>query len=255
MDHNILVKLLGFPATLLHSDTAVLDRWLFLSKHLPRVPAGSKRVVEIGCGSGAFTIGAARRGYASQGLSWDTRGQKVAAERAAICKAPEARFMLFDVRCLDELVELRETCDVVICCETIEHILNDEKLMKDMAGCLKPGGCLLLTTPNFYFKSIGGDEGPFLPIEDGRHVRRGYKKEDLERLCALAKLTVTEIGYCSGFLSQKGSVILHNLSRIHPIFAWIAMIPYRLLPVLFDGFIANVSRWPGYSITLVATKP
>jgi SAM-dependent methyltransferase len=255
MANDALVRLFGFPATLVHSDTMVLDRWLFLRRHLPRIREGSKFLVEIGCGSGAFTIGAAKRGYAALGLSWDERNQRVAEIRAAICAAKTAAFDVYDVRCLDRRDDLRGRCDVLVCCETIEHIIDDSKLMTDMGRCLKPGGTLLLTAPNFDFRSIGCDEGPFLPIEDGRHVRRGYKKEDLERLCGVAGLEVCEIGYCSGYLSQKIGLIQHRLSKIHPLITWAMLAPLRVLPPLFDRYIDAMSHWPGYCITLVARKP
>lgn len=35
MKKSILVKLLGFPATLIHGDPLVLDRWLWLRRYLP----------------------------------------------------------------------------------------------------------------------------------------------------------------------------------------------------------------------------
>ena len=40
MDRSQLVKLLGFPATLIHGDTLVLDRWLWLKRRLPLTAAG-----------------------------------------------------------------------------------------------------------------------------------------------------------------------------------------------------------------------
>ena len=49
-------------------------------------------LLDVGCGSGAFTIGAARMGYDALGLSWDARNQSVAAERAAIAKARGDQF-------------------------------------------------------------------------------------------------------------------------------------------------------------------
>ena len=138
-----------FPATLIHGDTLVLDRWLWLRKHLPAIPSGSKRLLDIGCGTGAFTIGAARRGYRALGLSWDDRNQNVAQQRATICRADLAEFQVLDVRKLDQRPDLREGFEIVVCCENIEHILNDQKLMVDMSRCLRSGGTLLLTTPNF----------------------------------------------------------------------------------------------------------
>jgi len=179
----------------------------------------------------------------------------VAAERAAICKAPLAEFDVLDVRHLDQRPDLREQYDVVVCCECIEHILDDRKLMVDMKNCLKPGGTLLLTTPNFNYKPITqGDNGPFLPIEDGGHVRRGYTRETLMDLCASAGLKVSHIEYCAGFFSQKITGLMRVAQGIHSVLGWALVLPLRPFPLLLDRWVNKLSRWPEFTITLVAVK-
>jgi SAM-dependent methyltransferase len=252
---SFLVRLFGFPATLIHGDTLVLDRWHWLKKHLPAIPMGSKHLLDVGCGSGAFTIGSARRGYKALGLSWDERNQRVAQQRAAICKVSSAEFEVQDVRQLDQRFDLQNSFDVVVCCENIEHILNDRKLMVDISHCLKSGGTLLLTTPNFNYIPISkGDEGPFSEFEDGGHVRRGYTPERLTDLCASAGLKVLKIGYCSGFISQKVTALLRTASKLHPLVGWVLILPLRVLPPLGDPWISKITSWPGFLITLIATK-
>src|SRR5215831_5582861 len=91
MDRSLLVRLFGFPATLVHGDTLVLDRWRWLKRRLP-VTANGERLLDVGCGTGAFTIGAARRGYHALGLSWDERNQTTARQRADLCRCPSAEF-------------------------------------------------------------------------------------------------------------------------------------------------------------------
>jgi SAM-dependent methyltransferase len=255
MDRSLLVKLFGFPATLLHGDPLVLDRWLWLERRLPRT-RNNERLLDAGCGSGAFSIGAARLGYDVLGLSWDQRNQQVAAERARLCRAPRAAFDVVDLRRLGERRDLHGGFDVVICSEVVEHIIDDAKLFRDVAGCLKPGGRLLLTTPFLLFRPITADEeGPFPDVENGWHVRRGYTRSMLAELCALAGLTVESFSSCSGFFNQKLFALQRHAGRVHPLLGWAATLPLRPLPPLIDRTVAHLTEWPDYSICLEAYKP
>ena len=255
MDESLLVKILGFPATLIHGDTAVFDRWLWLRKRLPQTVGGEK-VVDIGCGTGAFSIGAALRGYEVLGLSWSERNQQVAGQRARLCKAHSAAFDVLDVRKLDTRRDLNGRFDVAICCETIEHIIDDRKLIVDIAACLKAGGRLLLTTPYYHYRPITSSEkGPFSAIEDGGHVRRGYTKAMLAELCSHANLVIEETSYCTGFVSQKSMYVLRTLSSLHPLLGWVVVLPLRIFPPLCDRLIASVTKFPYFSICIEAYKP
>ena len=251
---SALVKVFGHRATLIHGDTLVLDRWRWICQRLPRSDQ-RPALADVGCGTGAFTIGAALRGYRALGLSWDERNQQVAAERAVMCGAGNASFEVLDVRRLDSKADLRGVFDVVVCTENIEHILDDRKLMRDIAACLKPGGRLLLTTPYEHYRPItAGDEGPFSRIEDGGHVRRGYTEARLQELCQEAGLSVDAFSYCSGILSQKITRLFRTVSRIHPLIGWASILPLRILPPLFDSWLTNRLQWPFYSICLESHK-
>jgi SAM-dependent methyltransferase len=255
MDQSILVKLFGFPATLIHGDTLVLDRWIWLKSRLPTTN-NEETLIDIGCGTGAFTIGAGLRGYCSLGLSWDIRNQNVAAQRASICKASSVRFEVQDVRDLGTRADLFSSFDVAICFENIEHVLDDRKLIIDIAGCLKPGGRLLLTSPYLLYEPMSSrDKGPFSKIEDGWHVRRGYTKGMLQELCSEAGLIVEEFSFTSGIASQKITSLIRSIARISHVVAWLVTLPLRILPPLFDGVLTPLTQWPCYSICLAAYKP
>jgi SAM-dependent methyltransferase len=244
MDRSALVKLFGFPATLVHGDPLVLDRWFWLKARLPKT-RNDEYLLDVGCGTGAFSIGAALRGYRALGPSWDERNQLVAKERATYCKASSAVFEVLDIRELDRRAELRSGFDVVICLETIEHVLEDLKLMRTMAHCMKPGGRLLLTTPYLLYNAISpGDMGPFSTVEDGWHVRRGYSRVMLEELCEHSGLKVERISYCSGYASQKVAAVMRRLSAVNALLAWALILPLRALPPLLDPTITVLLGWP-----------
>src|SRR5262245_56091314 len=93
---DVLVRMFGFYATVIFGDTLVLDRWIWLKRRLPTT-RNLEKVLDIGCGSGAFCIGAAKRGYAVTGLSWDEVNQQKAKQRANLCDV-KADFPIQDLR-------------------------------------------------------------------------------------------------------------------------------------------------------------
>ena len=253
MDKSLLVRIFGFRTTFIHGDLLVLDRWLWLKKRLP-VTRNGEKLIDAGCGSGAFTIGAALRGYDATGLSWDLRNQQIATERAEICNAKNARFPIQDIRLLHERTEFSGKFDVAISFENIEHIIDDRKLMKDLYRVLKPGGFLLMTTPNYFYEAMtSGDNGPFSREEDGWHVRRGYSAAMLTELCAEAGFIIDEISSCSGFFSQRATTLLRIIRP--SALGWALTLPLRILPVIFDRLLHKLTGWPDYSICMVAYKP
>jgi len=189
------------------------------------------------------------------GVSQDERNQRVAAERAALLGVRDIDFPIQDLRTLDGRSGYLNTFDVAICFEAVEHILDDRKLFRDIAACLKPGGMVLLTTPNYFYRAITpGDDGPYARTEDGGHVRRGYTAPMLCELCKESGLVPAEISYCSGLLSQKVCYLMRLLSRPF-LLGWALTLPLRVLPILFDRAIGRLSSWPYFSICLVAYKP
>jgi 2-polyprenyl-3-methyl-5-hydroxy-6-metoxy-1,4-benzoquinol methylase len=252
---NLLVNLLGFTATLIHGDTLTLDRWLWLKRRLPATKNG-ERLLDVGCGSGAFSIGASRLGYTPTGLSWDGPNQRLAERRATICKDTKSTFDIVDVRELGSHEKYKNKFEVAVCCENIEHIIDDQKLISDIAACLRPGGRLLLTTPYQLNRAITPDDnGPYKTVEDGGHVRRGYSEQMLTELSHRAGLKVEKIGYVSGLASQKTTAIFRRVSKASPLLAWLIVLPLRPLIPPLDRLIHLFTTYPYFCIALEAYKP
>ena len=253
---NILVKVFGYRLLLILGDTLVLDRYRWLRQNFPETRQG-ETLLDVGCGSGAFTLAAAAKGFYSTGISWDERNQNEAEKMARRNRLDDkAKFKALDIRKLDEHKSFIESFDFCINFENIEHIINDRKLMIDIYACLKPGGILLLTSPYFFLNPISSsDKGPFSDIEDGGHVRRGYTRTMLKELCREAGFEIEKISGCSGYFSQKITRIYRALFDIHPLLAWLVILPLRPLPPLLDNLMRKIFGVADYSICMVAVKP
>ncbi len=254
MNRTFLTKTLGSLAGLIQGDTLTRDRWLWLKRRLP-VTANGEKLLDVGCGSGAFTICAAQRGYAGTGLSWDEANMNIALERAKICGVANVKFQICDVRQLDQQKALVGAFDVAICCENIEHIIDDRRLIRAIDGCLKPGGRLFLTTPNYYYRAMTKeDNGPFLLREDGGHVRRGYTEAQIRELFAGTNLEVEQISYCSGFASQKLTAVLRQFRGGSYLAGWLLTLPFRFLVPPFDWVFHRLYDYPQFSICVEVYK-
>ena len=249
--NDILVRLIGYPATVLHGDAAVFNRWRWLKKHL--LP-GARRTFDAGCGSGAFTMYAAKIGNQAVGISYDEKNNQKATERANILGLNNIKFITVDLRELDKISVSLGMFDQIICFETIEHILDDRKLIENFSKLLKPGGKLLLTAPYKYYKHLYGDDETKLSTwEDGGHVRWGYTHKEMSNLLSEFGFKIEEVGYITGWISQKLINFQRRLSKINSKMAWLIIFPLRIFQ-FFDPLLAKITKYPFLSIGVVAVK-
>ena len=244
-----LVKLFGWRATVLHGDPTTYDRWKWLRRHLSPGPI---RTLEAGCGSGAFTMYAAKIGNHAVGISFDERNMWVAKTRSEILHLDGIQFIVGDLRELDKYAAGLGNFDQIICFETIEHILNDRKLVGDLASLLQPGGRILLTAPYKHYVPLLGDK--LSDIEDGGHMRWGYTFEEVRELFDEAGIDVVTEEYISGFISQKITNLIRKLGMKMPrSIVWAASFPLRILCFLDVPF-TNLTRYPYLSVGIVGVK-
>jgi cyclopropane fatty-acyl-phospholipid synthase-like methyltransferase len=109
---------------------AVLERAVALG-----LPAGA-RILDAPCGSGALAVALAERGFAAVGADLDTEG-------AALLGPAFSQ-----VNLNESLPWKEQTFDAVFSTEGIEHLENHFSFLRETCRILKPGGILLLTTPN-----------------------------------------------------------------------------------------------------------
>lgn len=174
--------------------------------------AGDISTLDAGCGNGAFSLAAYRLGNRVLGINLDADQVRKCTEFASFVGADMSR-LSFRVWNIYDVLSLNQRFDQVICFETLEHLLFDQKIVNAFASVLNPGGVLRLCTPNR--ECLVNDHDLSLS-EDGRHVRIGYTHLELERLARLAGLEPI-IRDVSGGLGVQRAVIAHRwlAERVH----------------------------------------
>ncbi len=245
---DLLIRAIGWQGIKLQGDVTFLGRLAWLQAHLK---SGPLKTLDAGCGRGAFTMLAARLGNDALGLTFSPEDAAIASRRAALVGAKSARFEVLDLRVLDEHLEAYGKFDQIICCEVIEHVFDDGKLVGNLAYLLNPGGTLYLTTPFAEHRPMYGEV--VSEVEDGGHVRFGYTKARIDELLSTAGLSAQSYHYLNGWVDQKLFNVYNRLYRIHPKLGWAATIPLRPLLTL-DRAITNAIGYKDLCIAVIATK-
>ena len=125
-----------------------------------------KIVLDVGCGDGYGTALLAREATRIVGIDLDPERIK-AAQRQYL--SDNITFLQMDIFRLN----LEKECfDVVVGMQVVEHISNPPLFFDKIKYILKPGGTLILSTPNKKLR-LGPREKPFNPD----HVREYYRYE------------------------------------------------------------------------------
>ncbi len=247
---DLVLRVLGWRSLLIHGDPCVLDRWLWLRT---RLRGGPSRTLDAGCGNGAFSIFAARAGNQVLASSFSERELDDARRRTRLLGL-SVEFEVLDLREIEQRRQQLGSFDQIICLETIEHLSDDRGLLVSLAGLLRPGGRLLLSTPYVGHHPLYREERHPSAVEDGSHVRYGYSPEDLRGLALSAGLTPQQLGFVSGVVSQRLTNLMRRLTlRLGRMPAWALMLPLRALVVL-DRPLTRLTRYPYLSLAMVAVR-
>jgi 2-polyprenyl-3-methyl-5-hydroxy-6-metoxy-1,4-benzoquinol methylase len=111
---------------------------------LPFVPADAHRVLELGCGEGAFAATVKQRTAAEV---WGIEFNADAARQAA---AVLDRVLVGDAD--GQIAELPDSYfDVVICNDVLEHLVNPVVTLQTLRQKMQPGGVVVASIPNIRY--------------------------------------------------------------------------------------------------------
>jgi 2-polyprenyl-3-methyl-5-hydroxy-6-metoxy-1,4-benzoquinol methylase len=228
-----------------------LDRWLWLRRHLRR---GSARTLDAGCGNGGFSIYAARVGNDVVAASFSPGEQEDVRRRASSLGVTGVELRTIDLRELEDHRASLGLFDQIICFETIEHVNDDEGLVRSLVRMLEPEGRLLLSAPYDAHHPLYSEDSHPSAVEDGSHVRYGYSQERLRQMAEGAGLQIMSEGFITGVVSQKLTSLMRRLTDWIGIrAAWLIVLPLRPL-VILDAPLSRILRYPYLSVALCGIK-
>jgi len=123
----------------------------------------AKSFLEVGCGTGFVLSGLAERFEAM-----DLSGSELFAEGLIFAqqRVPMATLMQMDA----QNIPFREEFDAIGAFDVLEHIEDDERVLREMYAALRPGGLLLVSVPQHRWL--------WSPADDlAHHVRRYTARE------------------------------------------------------------------------------
>jgi 2-polyprenyl-3-methyl-5-hydroxy-6-metoxy-1,4-benzoquinol methylase len=128
---------------------------LLVRRHLrPEIDLAGRRVLEIGCGRGGFSCWLAGRPQPPRELIAADFSDTAVSKGRDFALGKGVSGISWRVADIQQLPFEDASFDTVISCETIEHVPEPGRAVRELARVLHPGGRLVLTTPN-YFSTIG----------------------------------------------------------------------------------------------------
>jgi SAM-dependent methyltransferase len=153
-------------------------------------------VLDYGCGSGYGANFLWRRGRPRSLVAVDVSPDAIAYCRAVYTDVADH----FRLAAAGTVPAPEASVDIVLLFQTLEHAADDRALLRGLARALRPGGVLLITTPNVALS--GGDaDHP----ENVHHVRE-YERNSLLRLCHSVFAGVEEYGVRGSFRVGGGGL-------------------------------------------------
>lgn len=204
---------------------------------VPERDLAGRRVLEIGCGRGGFSLWLASRPIRPRHLvSVDFSPTAIRKGRAA-ARGVGLEGITWEVGDIQAIAHPDDCFDTVISCETIEHVRDPPRAIRELSRVLRPGGRLFLTAPNYL--GIYGIYRAYLRLAGRPFTEEGQPINQFT-LLPLTRTWVFRAGLKSVIVDGSGHYLL-----------WPGRIPSRIHS--FDR-LRLLTRWLGLHSLVVAEK-
>ena len=185
-------------------------------------------ILDFGCGEGAFSQRLKDHGYVVHSADIDKDQFKASVDK----------YVQLDLNKENLLANFEDKYDCVFAMEVIEHVENPWKFVRDIKSLLKPGGIMVITTPN-----ISNFSSRIRFLQKGRF--QGFEEADLEygHITTLTSFHLEHI-----FTSEKMMIISKKSLGKIPFFHFdnlsiFVILKTLFLPVLYPFMVGDHKRW------------
>jgi 2-polyprenyl-3-methyl-5-hydroxy-6-metoxy-1,4-benzoquinol methylase len=222
------------PSVPVSSGAGRARRQLRMLKGLLADMDGPQVIVDVGCGDGAATGMVRRLGHTVVGIDWSIRALRHAQQQGLL--------LIRGAVDAPGLPLATGSVDVVILSEVIEHIVDTDSAIDEIHRVLRPGGRLLLSTPNLAaWYNRGLLALGVQPIFTEVSLRGVYGRPGSQVAGHLHMFTKRAL---TGFLTARG----FTCERV-------AGAPYQDVPLVLRPLDHLLCRWPSAaSILLVQAR-
>lgn len=237
-----LIRIAQWPLWVSNGLKQEADYLRFMT--LAHEPVGT--LLDVGCGGGRFLNRMQKRGWKVEGSDFDEQATRKVTARYGIkthvgdllqCALPANSF------------------DVITMSQTIEHLYTPETTLRECLRILKPGGLLVMTTPNVNSIAAAEFGAHWRGWEAPRHLHL-FSVESLRRLTQRAGFEVTEAqsytAGCSGVYR-----VSHTLQ--HPAatswFSQLGLLMWSYRKELYEHRMQKTKPNTGQNVLIRARKP
>jgi 2-polyprenyl-3-methyl-5-hydroxy-6-metoxy-1,4-benzoquinol methylase len=176
---------------------------------LPLITNNYKRILDAGCGLGIFTFEVARRFPESlvTGIDID---KKLVESNTQIAKKADLKNCFFEFQDITQLHDL-EKFDLILSVDNLEHIQDDDSVLRNFHTALKNGGTAIVHVPGLYRRWYFFGWAVNFKVQG--HVRPGYAKEDIVKKIETAGFAIRKAYYTYGWIETITNNISYWITR------------------------------------------
>lgn len=187
------------------------ERNAYLEQLFPFIEeyAGKKgKLMDTGCGAGIFLTAAKERG-------WDVCGQDVSPFAVDYCR--KKGFEVYDGP-LPELNLPKNSFDLITMLDVIAHLKEPAAYVETCGRLLKPGGCLVIKTPNhpkflFYIARLLSFTGKSRALLHVPAQIFHFNENSLKAMCSAGGFKLLKINMMEDFSSLRRRGFIHIMLK------------------------------------------